>query len=336
MLRADSIICGTSSTGTGALTLAACPSPPGGIDPYAWLTATGFNFANGAAVPISYTIIEYTDSTFATAKRFEKGIGTLTLGASLTASTLARTTVESTSASLDTTGSPTYSAPSAVSIGTAANTLIFVGPSAADIPAWSPYYENTLGDNLGAQAVLVESSQAPGVAVVSATDYYWPFEWRVPMLVKKASMRVWTPYSGGTPVSNAYARIYAINSSGRPGKLLIDFGLLGSAGTSLNAGSNISSAVHASGFLLLPGEYFFDFIAVLSGGTTPPKMQCPAVASYLGYLISGRLGQNAMLPQVSAQATSGTGTPAPDPANLTGYALQSSFTYTSLFALAPS
>src|SRR5271170_1594422 len=139
MLRNDTILCGASTTGTGTLTLAPCPSPPGGIDLYQWLTATGFGFVSGNAVLVSYVIIEYSDTTFSKAVNFEKGVGTVALGASLTATTLARTTVQSVAGSLGATGSPTYAAPLAVSIGTAANVLVFVGPSAADVPAYGPY-----------------------------------------------------------------------------------------------------------------------------------------------------------------------------------------------------
>jgi hypothetical protein len=102
MLRADNVICGTSSTGTGTLTLAACPAPPGGLDFDKWLKATGLNFVSGNALLVSYTIIEYTDSAFTTVKQTEKGVGTLTLGASISAATLARTTVQSTVTGMDT------------------------------------------------------------------------------------------------------------------------------------------------------------------------------------------------------------------------------------------
>src|SRR5690348_6986738 len=107
MLRGEGITCGTSSTGTGTLTLAACPAPPGGADFYAWLTATGIGFANGAAILVPYVLTEYADSTFATEKQKEWGVATLTLGASLTATTLGRTTVQGSATGLN--GTPSYS-----------------------------------------------------------------------------------------------------------------------------------------------------------------------------------------------------------------------------------
>ncbi len=148
MLRGENIACGTSSTGTGTLTLAATPAAIGAVDFDAWLKATGIGFVSGNAVLVSYTIIEYTDSTFATPKFVENGIGTLTLGAALINATLARTTVQTVSNA----NADSYlvgGGASAITIGTAANTLVFVGPSAADVPAWSPYYETSIGDNLG-------------------------------------------------------------------------------------------------------------------------------------------------------------------------------------------
>lgn len=339
MLRADNIVCGTSTIGTGTLSLAATPTPPGGIDFDVWARATGIGFANSAAILVSYTIIEYTDSTFATAKSYEKGIGTLTLGGSsgIANATLARTTVQSKGTSLNSQpATPTYAAPTAFSIATAANTLVFIGPSTADVSAWSPYYETTSGDNLGAAPANAMSSAAAqgGNNLVTLVDRYIPFEWRVPMLVKKASMRVQTAYATGSPVSNAYGRLYAFNSAGRPGKLLLDLGLFGSAGTSLNATGNMSTAVHASGFLLLPGDYIFGFICSLSGGAVAPKLLVPGNSG--SFINSGRFGTTATQPFYTASATSGTTTPAPDPANVTGYAGSTSVNDLPFFTLAPS
>src|SRR4051812_24231826 len=143
MLRGDTLVCGTSTTGTGTLTLAATPGPPGGVDFDVWARATGIGFANSAAVLVSYTIIEYTDSTFATAKSHEKGVGTLTLGGSsgIANCTLARTTKQTSATSLNSQPATQNIVPgTGISIGTAANTLVFIGPSAAEIPAYEPYF----------------------------------------------------------------------------------------------------------------------------------------------------------------------------------------------------
>jgi hypothetical protein len=340
MLRQDTIICGTTTTGTGTLTLAACPAPPGGIDLYQWLTATGFGFVNGNAVIVSYVLIEYSDTTFSTAVNFEKGIGTVTLGASLSATTLARTTVQSVGATLNTTGSPTYASPSAVSIGTAANVLVFVGPSAADVPAYSPYYDTTTSgiDAAGLPPVCVGYST--GSVLTTLTDYYSVFEWRAPMLVKRASVYVNTGYSGtsGTAISAAYARIYQINSAGRPGKLLYDFGAF--SGTNpLNTSSTVisTSASAGNGFLLLPGEYYFDFMPSFSGagGTVSnPKLTVAGTAAS-----AGRMGTVNGAAVLEANASGGTAGAGPDPANLTSYAAENPTgvsPHANRFMLAPS
>jgi len=338
VLRGENIVCGTSTTGTGTLTLAATPVAPGGIDFDVLARATGNGFANSAAVLVSYTIIEYTDTTFATAKSIEKGIGTLTLGGSsgIANCTLARTTPQVTATSLNSQPA-TYNtnAPSAVSITTAANVLVFIGASAADISAWEPYYESSVGDALGASPVFGGLSGVGSANLSTAKDFYQPFEWRIPMLVKKASVRVQTAYSGGTPVSNAYMRIYAINSSGRPGKLLIDFGLLGTANASLNTGSaNISSAAHSTGYFLTPGHYFMSFICTLSGGSISPKL---LTSSTNAVFSPGFLGTTNLEPNTVATATSGTATPAPDTANTTGYAVAvASSVQNYFFTLSPS
>jgi hypothetical protein len=146
MLRGESVICGTSSTGTGALTLAATPTPPGGIDFDVWARAVGFG--NSAVVPVTYTMIEYTSSVFSTAKQIEKGVGTVTLGTSsgVANASLTRTTPQVTATSLNSQpASYNANSPSAISIGTVANTLIFVAPSAADLLALSPCLESSGG-----------------------------------------------------------------------------------------------------------------------------------------------------------------------------------------------
>ena len=335
MFRGEGIICGTSTTGTGTLTLAAAPTPPGGVDLDVLARATGNNFGNSAAVLTSYNVIEYTDSTFATAKQSEKGIGALTLGSSsgIANATLARTKIQTTATSLNSQpASYNTNAPSAINIGTAANTLVFIGPSSADLMDWTPYFDSGSA-NYVYPLNTIYNTVAGGV-LVSGTDYYVPFIWGCPMLVKRLSTYVQVAYSGGTPVSNAYGRIYAIASNGLPGKLLYDFGLIGSSGTSLNGTGVVQSAASGAGFFLTPGEYFFDFICSLSGGTTPPKLLSPGTTG--GWLNPGKLGQNYFTPNNQATATSGTAGAAPDPANTTSFVPTSGGGFNHLFAFGPS
>jgi hypothetical protein len=327
MLRNDTIICGTSTTGAGTLTLAACPAPPGGVDLYAWLTATGLNFVSGNAVLVSYIIIEYSDTTFSQAKSFEKGVGTVTLGTGLTNSTLARSVVQSVASLLDSTGSPSYTSPSAFSIGAAANTLVFIGPSAAEMMAFSPFYETSLGDALGVPPRNAIGGTS-GSNLISGSDHYVCFEWTCPMVVKRCTMKVDTAYSGGS--SSLYARIYQLNSSGRPGKLLVDFGSFGT--NPLNATGTISTTAVSTGFLLLPGEYVFDLMPTFSGGSGNVKVHCSLTA----LTTNARFGTSGLNPVLNTTASSGTAGAGPDPANLTSYAQAAGYLYVSLFLLNPS
>lgn len=274
MLRGDNIVCGTSTTGTGTLTLAATPGPPGGVDFDVFARATGIGFGNGAVILVSYTIIEYTDATFATAKSHEKGVGTLTLGGSsgITNCTLARTLLQSSATSLNSQPATQNIAPgTGISIGTAANTLVFIGVSAADVPAYAPYVsagDDNVGCFPGAGGGLSNSTTA-SAAITNGMCEYTLFKWDVPMLVKRAFARVGTAYSGGTPVSNLYLAIYAIGTDGFPGRLIYDFG--GCGANCLNATGSISAS-QGNGFFLMPGEYYFVTKPVFSGGVSDPSL----------------------------------------------------------------
>lgn len=320
MLRADNVICGTSSTGTGTLSLAACPGPPGGLDFDKWLKSTGLNFVSGNAILVSYTIIEYTSSAFTTIKQTEKGIGTLTLGAAIANATLARTTVQSKVTGMDTsTPSPTFAAPTAITIGTAANTLVLIGGSALDaLPSFGayPYDPNSSG--------IAPLGMGPGAqmqALVNGQVAYVPFYWHLPMLVKTMLAGLFTTYTGGT--SSCYGAIYAPKTTGEPGKLLIDFGALGPANP-LNQGnfSALKSASHANGFLLTPGAYWAAIFTAFSGGSGTPTLMGYANGngapnSNAGQWLMGMSAGNGFGTNMSWAGGAATANPAPDPANLT-------------------
>jgi hypothetical protein len=198
--------------------------------------------------------------------------------------------------------------------------LVMIAPSAAHVPAFSGYFENTSGDQLGVMPPQGGAiTTGTGSTLVSGTDLYIPFLWITPMLVKRASFRVATAYTGGTPVSNLFARIYAQGSNGRPSKLLYDFGVIGSAGTSLNSTGNISSGTSGNGFFLNPGEYWLDFLPIFSGGTTGPAMSANT-ATYTALTLA-KYGMSSMVPNTGAQSTGGSST-TPDPANVSGYTLE--------------
>lgn len=314
MLRGDTLVCGTSTTGTGTLTLAACPTPPGGVDFDVWARATGIGFANSAAVLVSYTIVEYTDSTFATAKSHEKGIGTLTLGGSsgIANCTLARTTKQTSATSLNSQPATQNIAPgSGISIATAANTLVFIGASAADVPAFLPYVvTSAIGGDTYVPPVGLCGTTVTTPTLGDGTFYYVPFVWNVPMLVKRAHIFVDTAYNGGTPVSNAWMRLYDIATTGKPGKLLYDFGLVGSSNTSLNSGGHVQTGASGNGFFLTPGDYVMCLAVAVSGGSGGPILTATRF-----YLQPGRWGTMytpAGIP-CAAPFAAATGTPSSTP-----------------------
>src|SRR6266446_4317995 len=276
MLRGENIICSTSTTGTGTLTLAATPVPPGGVDFDVLARATGIGFGNSAVILVSYTIIEYTNSSFTTAKQQEKGIGTLTLGSSsgIANATLVRTTIQQTATNLNAQPATyTVSAPTAITIGTAANVLIFIGVGAVDTIAFEPYIDSTTGTGWAGplQTRDTNASALNNFFAATLQDTYCPFYWVTSMLVKRLSIQVATGTGGGT--SNAYGRIYAVGSDGRPDKLLYDFGLIGTSNSSLaNGNTIITSGASGNGYLLIPGIYYLDLIASYAGGTTTPQI----------------------------------------------------------------
>lgn len=284
-LRTDDVMCGTSTTGTGTLTLAACPEPPGGLDFDKWLKATGYGFSSGSVLIVSYEIVEYTDATFTKRKQREGGFGTLTLGASISAATLARTLVGSTVTGMDTsTPSPTFVGATAIAIGTAANTLVFVGVSAMDIIALEPFIEGTQNLN-GNTALSVAGQLNPGAfTLTSDQDVYSCFIWPYTMLVKRATLYIDGTYTGQN--NNVYVRLYAIGTDGRPGKLLCDFGQIGTLNASLAATGAVVTGALANGFPLTPGEYYIN----IGYHATPGGTGTPQIHTWASPIISGRTG----------------------------------------------
>lgn len=326
MLRQDNLYFTHNGTGgTGTLTLA---HVTGGGDPYlAWGGTMPTGFSATHIVP--YKIIEYTgDITtgYFTPKNVESGFGTLTIGASVGATTLARTTVQDTY--VEGTG---YAFGTALSIGaTAANVRIFLGPGVADNAQVNPYFESSLGDASGVMPHFQQGA-AGTFAVNNNQDVYVAFDWRIPMLVKKATVRVTTAYTGGTPVSNAGFRIYEFGSNGRPGRLLIDLGLLGTSNASLNATGLVSTAVATTGLYLTPGEYIANLFTSFSGGTSSPAVGGNAASA----ISSPRFGTSSLSAFPYTTAGSGSLT-APDPANVTSYAGGSGAGASPRFLLSPS
>ena len=341
MLRGENIICGTTSTGTGTLSLAATPASVGATDLDVLARTTGIGFGNNAAILASYMITEYSDSTFKTPIQMEKGVGTLMLGASsgIANATLARTTLQQTATSLNAQPA-TYSvsAPSAINIGTAANTLVFIGASSSEVPSYSPYFDSTHGSHNG---VVPPCGKFNGggstLSLASGTENFFEFCWQVPMLVKRVTFHVSSAYTGGT--SDVNAALYDFTTGGQPGKLLYDFGEVGTSGASFAATGAIASGASGNGYKLDPGDFVLRVLAVFSGGSGTPQLATFSGSNMPPPLSNGRFGtvnfNFTVEPAVCVQSTGGVIGAAPDPANLTGYTPQGGINF-PVFAFRPS
>jgi hypothetical protein len=120
-------------------------------------------------------------------------------------------------------------------------------------------------------------------------------------------------------------RLYAVNSIGRPGKLLLDLGTFGT--NPLNATGNVSTNLHATGLYCPPGLYIGNLFATFTGGSTPPALAGAAFSP-----TTGLFGMSAGLLPPCTIASGGSGT-ASDPANTTSYAYTAIITYVPLVGL---
>jgi len=256
--RGENVGCGTSTTGTGSLTFAAVPAGAGLIDP---VTA----FGTSGSYVFRYTINEYTDSTFATVKQFETGYGTMALNATLTSVTLTRAPLVT-----GVVATPAYAnnAPTAITIGTAANVLVFVGPTAGDLPDALPFFSTsgiTNADGLGfvaVQAAIVSTVLTFTTSATNGTLIYQRVWSQFGGLVKSVSVRVIGALTSGGN-STLSAALYDIASTGLPGKQLVSFGTssAGALGT-----ANTTVTLTASAAIYLPPGFYI--LALLPFGGT--------------------------------------------------------------------
>lgn len=268
----DQIACGVSTGGIGTQTLAAPPSGMNSIDPYAAFSGNGWGTSVG--VPVAYSIVEYTDSTFALPKQSESGVGTLLLGASISASTLARTTPLQTVTGMNsqpaTVGGQT-SAPSAINIGTAANTLVFIGPT-----SWQMQRSLTAYATSGVSGAALEGVCPFQRPLTGGTNGAWTHQRAVYQrvllgfsgLIKSVSWYAQAGYTGGTQTMDG--AIYAVGSDGRPGKKLLNF----NQNSSLVANLNTLTATTQGAVFFFAGYYYMGFLPQFSGGSGSPNFRC--------------------------------------------------------------
>lgn len=333
MLRGDGVICGNSTTGTGTLTLAATPTPPGGIDFDVWLRAMGFS--NSAALLVDYTIIEYTDNTFSTAEQSEEGVGTLTLGSSsgIANCTLARTTLDYTSTNLGTPPATLNVNPgTGITIGTAANCLVMVAPRVRSLKATLPARSGDL-TTFSRSGIGIPIHYQPlsvgGHTPANQTIVYYPFPLYVRSRFAKMRMAIG---SGGTYTgqnNNLYAAFYDCDVNGYPGKLLADFGALGTVNAAFGTSNTvISSAALGSALILEPGIYWAAYHTIWTvGGTGTPVLEStannvfssyPEVLQMLGFTPNGAAPSMVINMTVPSIATTAFADPATTPTIVNG------------------
>jgi hypothetical protein len=291
MRRFDDCLCGTTTTGTGTLSLAAIPSGAGGgIDPDVWARTSTVGFASSAAFLIDYVITEYTDSTFSTEKNKEAGIGTLTLGSSsgIANATLARTTISWIATSLNSQPASVTVAGSAISIGTAANTIVMCTPLTESLLSVQPYIDSSANGGYSFPVSLGQIGTATqGMGALSAgLMYYVPFWWGSAKSISKCQVK--TGSTAASDSSNSLnAALYDYGTNGRASKKLLDFGAF--AGTNIfNTASNAVVATAAGSYAIIPGPYVLGFLITRSSpsGTASLNGQSfvlPNAPAYDGY-----------------------------------------------------
>jgi hypothetical protein len=333
MHRGEGIVCGTTTTGTGTLTLAATPVPPGGVDFDVWARACGYG--DSAAFMVEYTIIEYTDTAFTTSVQMESGVGTLTLGAStgIANCTLARTTKEHTATGLNTPpAAPDVTSPAGINIGTAANTLVMTTPRPRSALGALPYTSagSTTFSRDGAGIMnLTTTNVGANLAPSNQMIYYIPLVVPCRTTVSRARVRVTGAYTGQN--NNVYAALYLMANTGHPGKLLVDFGVLGTANASFgNNNTIIGSAILATEMMLDPGFYIAAIHAIwTAGGTGTPGLS--GTSSAIGLFSNQMFGTVNFTTVNMLTLASNASTTFADPAAAPSAAISNSATYLIAF-----
>ena len=290
MIRGENVISGTTTTGTGTLTLAAPPSGFGGADPFAYFS--GYGLGTSQATPLLYTIIEYDDLTKAnpTPVQLEKGFGNLLIGANLAASTLTRNalvTETSLNAQPATITNGNFATPAtSITIGTAANIIVFIGASAWD--SMQCLHAYSTGGISGADGLGVapwNAGSGGSTNLTSGTILYGYLKTDVSDVIKSCSIRIKNAVV--TPTSSSVAlALYAVGAAGLPAKKLIDFGT--NSSNPLATANTTLTLTAGAGVPIMAGGYILAFLPIWSGGTGTPSIQLfnPAGPAPFGTVLS--------------------------------------------------
>ncbi len=269
-MRANGIRATSSTGGTGTLTMTDVSS---GI----FAQSPGFTDAFGTgstAILVEYTIAEFTDSTFATIKQFEQGVGFLVPSTNvLTRTKIISTWVYGTGYA----PTPAGTAPSAVNFGTnAANIRIFCDPQAGSfLPAISfPQTTNSVSgaDNIGMPAANMGGAYLGMQSGTPTANYIWhfPFLWDRLCLVSSASV-----YITGAASGVARFGLYEDDGTGWAGNRVVDFAANAGGSEFNTSATGIKTSTLTTPILLKPQWYIGALItnAGASFGTAPVFMR---------------------------------------------------------------
>lgn len=244
--------------GTGTLTLVAMSGWP-----------AFSNVFTGTRL-VDYEIDQYTDASKTVLAQQECGEGSINTSTNV----LTRTKIDSTwngTTYLPNPGSAT--APTALNItNTAANVDILCSPSAASMMAAMPFFYGTVAnvsDGLGCMPMNISGVANGTLGLVAGTITYSPIFIGHRGPFSQASVRVTTATTGGTPTLTV--DIFEVASDGSPGKLLIDFGNLGS--TSSTAPFTLTSSAIGTPVALVPGWYYQGILFVANSATGSPSIR---------------------------------------------------------------
>jgi hypothetical protein len=279
---ADAVTCTSSTGGTGALVGTPMPGWPSFVSVF----GTG-------VVRVGYVILEFTDATLATLARAESGLGdfngtTLTLTRSKILATWNGTTYVNIS-------------PAALSFGTTPlNIRILCSPQAGIVPGLSmPFYNTSPSDNLG-----LPSGHAINLggtaAMVSANEFYVPYQWLGVGEVIQAAIWVTTAVAA----TGVKCALYETLTTGLPGRKIVDL-----ASTTPFATTATGAKTATISFWLPPGWYYIGLIA-----NGAPVLKAPT--DWLASTAGGSAGAT-ITRFINTAGNYTTGLPATAPTSLT-------------------
>ena len=289
----------TSSTGgSGALTLADVPGSP---------NYTHVFGASGSRL-VSYTVLEFTDSSRATIAKSETGVGSINLSTGVLTRTVPRLTWNGTTYNNTT--------PSALAFGsTPDNIRITCGPHSWRADGSSPFYRITSPSSAFRSFHTIGYSAGSNNTVQANLETYVPHYWAGGAFDGYA---IWLDQASATGPSGLKVAIYEVSSDGGPGAMLVD---MQSTPLDIRNGGTTGvfvSATLAAPVYLPPGWYYVAMLAQVTAGVRGQSITFHSVYTPLGSYPNGG-GTPITFATRSGSYASGLA----DPANFSGAAITS-------------